>query len=52
MKRKREGKMEKGVKRGRVSADSRAERDPQQRCCSGALQEMKLHPEQREEEVM
>lgn len=34
-----------------MGADSGAERDPQQRYCSGALQEMKLHLEQGEEEV-
>ena len=50
--REKRGKTEKGVKLGRASAGSRAERDPQQRCCGGALQEMKLHLEQGEEEIM
>ena len=40
-----------GEKRGWVSADSRADRDLQQTCSSGAPQEMKLHLEQGEEEV-
>lgn len=34
-----------------MSSDSEAVRDLQQRDCRGALQEMKLHLEQEEEEV-